>query len=54
MQKEASTLFQFLDILHAIQNDPLVGLLHLACQNEFVQDGVHFVEVENDIQLHSK
>lgn len=48
------TLFQFLDVFHAIQNDPLVSLLHLAGQNEFVQDGIYFVEVEYDIQLHSK
>mmetsp|Transcript_28919 Transcript_28919/g.64205 ORF Transcript_28919/g.64205 Transcript_28919/m.64205 type:complete len:200 (+) Transcript_28919:39-638(+) len=44
-------LLQLLELLHSLQDDVLICFLHLPCQDVLVQDAVHLVEVEHDVQL---
>ena len=44
-------LFQFLQHLYPFQYLLLTGLLYLSGQDVFIQNGVHAVEVKNDVEL---
>lgn len=46
-----SRLFELLEVLHPLEDHPLVRLLHLAGQNELVQYSINLVEVEHDVKL---
>jgi len=44
-------LLELVKLLHTVQDRLLRGLLHLACQKEFIENHVHLVEVEYQVEL---